>query len=331
MSEELLSQWLGKPKENKDPIGSFLDDTFGTAEPEPEVTPVEAAQEISEEHSDEATMMSEVEIRLNKAKLYQQLLSGNLFDVSDPVVDAVEAEYREFSSQKLQELLGMRPIETNISAFSEEEVYILKSLAANMASNAKIMASLPKQTQTTAKPTAKAPIAPIAPIKPVVVPSEPTLKVRSTPRGVGRPAGVKNPPKTESVAKPAGKPTTPAAKPSVADTKIQGIPADESVIVENGKKYSVRHNELIDAPAADADRLRAMTDNTTMVLSDGTWIGCTSPGRYVRLRKVPLKNQGHGPGAAPSLSNQQMEAVLAQQASMAGSGMVPGVSIWRQE
>lgn len=134
-----------------------------------------------------ARVLSEVEERLAKANCYRALLESKLFADGDELARMVEEEVREFVRDRLSYLMGMKtPVEpvAVASQFTEEEVQVLKTLAAKVmarpASPTIQPVELKKQEVSSKAPT--------------VVPT--VLAVPSSEkRGPGRPKGSKNRPK----------------------------------------------------------------------------------------------------------------------------------------
>jgi hypothetical protein len=78
-------------------------------------------------------IMSEAERRFEIAQYYKMLLQNSLFQNKTEASLKVEAEVRDFIRERLSVLLGVQPPKTSVdnisSAFSDEQIQVLKDLA----------------------------------------------------------------------------------------------------------------------------------------------------------------------------------------------------------
>jgi hypothetical protein len=108
-----------------------------------------AVEEFLQEQEPEAfdAQMSEAERRLEKAMYYRVLLNQQLFSENSDISSEIESELREFIKQRLGILLGMVPemkVSSVPSQFTDEEVTVLREVAAKLSKSPHLM---PKQKE----------------------------------------------------------------------------------------------------------------------------------------------------------------------------------------
>lgn len=78
----------------------------------------------------EMDLMTEARTRFAKAALYEQMITGQLFEGDDPVTLEVENEFKEFAEERLMVLLGMQAEKASKDvSFDSEQVEALRMLA----------------------------------------------------------------------------------------------------------------------------------------------------------------------------------------------------------
>lgn len=238
---------------------------------------VEAMAEAIEER--ESVTMSSAMIRLDKARLYEMLLKGDLFgdtDAHPTALKMVNSELKEFILFKLEVLLGMRQAGSSISPsspsapasfpFNEIEVQALKDIAAKLTHG---KSAEVKEVKTTPKSNQ---------IKPVSMPKKKEL----LPKPV---SGPKVPtPTAKTVSKPAQKtaakkPIPPQPKEEVEEElpeHLRGNPfqMDRATLMER-LKYSNKRTQVknpaaipMQDPSAQA---ATMMQNAIRTGGGGNW------------------------------------------------------------
>jgi hypothetical protein len=144
------------------------DEIFAYEEPEQiqeEASYEDTAEETIEENTDdEQDIVNNARTRLEQGRLYEMLINHNLFDGvnADPkAVSRVEKEIKEFITERLEILLGMRAEKERIerevgyqSPFNDVEVQALKMMAATVTKGASSKAEPTKTQQPIQKPSA---------------------------------------------------------------------------------------------------------------------------------------------------------------------------------
>lgn len=174
----------------------------------------------------EIDLMTEARTRFAKAALYEQMITGQLFEGDDPVTLEVENEFKEFAEERLMVLLGMHAekLNKNVQTFDAEQVEALKMLADKI-----LKRQVPVLAQAVQQP------------KPP--PPQPVAQLAAPKRGRGRPPGTKKevvapvsvPPRirenrTEHPASPQvfpieqTKQSDPPANPSLPDKRVVTLP-----------------------------------------------------------------------------------------------------------
>jgi hypothetical protein len=264
--------------------------------------------------------VSEVEKRLEKAFLYQQWTTGSLYDTRTDTAIEVEAEFKAFALQKLNELVGISLPQSVNSGFDENEVLVLKALAQKiikaptlLGQNAPKVEKAPKPApQRVQKQPPKAEPKPVA--KPV---GRPKLNRQSVPQEVAKP--------------PVAAPQVPQTKPPVAtqvplsNKKPQG-PAfykDGESVVEGNKQYTikwVRINSAVYGPAEEG-RMDRMPLKTCLLLKDGITVYKTEGDELYKIVKMDKTPKVRPVEAVPFPSIQGMETVTALAAGRAAAAV----------
>lgn len=87
---------------------------------------------VLEETKVQHALMHEARVRFAKASLYEQILSGSVFEGSnDPITAEVNAEFREFAQEKLCALLGIETEATKKSPKLDDEQVEILAIVAN--------------------------------------------------------------------------------------------------------------------------------------------------------------------------------------------------------
>ena len=251
---------------------------------------------------------AEAERRLSKAILYRQLIKGRFFDGDSELVLEVESELKEFVKKQYLVLsgAGVAPVVTQVveKDFSTEEITALKELAGRILKKPNLL-DAPKPPQLQPRPVSKPiPVAtPQVAKKPPVAPAKrPQLQTRKVPEDV---------PQSKPVAKPAAKPVQ---KPQQVRTPVLGkltVPADESVIEENGQKFKVHYVDMPNIDEfgiMDGGKIRKMADKGTCILSNGIQV-FKDGGMVQKVIKSALTNNVDIPGRLPWPTNDQLSVM----------------------
>jgi hypothetical protein len=219
---------------------------------EPEDT---SNEDVCQENDNEIT---EAEIRIEKAALYKQFVSGVIFSGSGQIVEEVTKEFRDFARQQYLYLLGVkdRPIPVQ-DIFSKDEIQVLKTLAEKVLGNPKILqAKQPPQIKPAPPKLQLKPIEPKPPeetIKSIV--RKPTLVTRKIEEAVIVPKLSSKPETKKTPAKPSSKPLE--------------VPAHDAIVEEGGRKYRVHHLPMSDVDEygiVNGHKVRKMIDGQTILL-----------------------------------------------------------------
>lgn len=112
-------------------------DRYGVQEVIDEIDEVVQPEEEYEEEEDFGDL-SDVEIRLEEANCYKALLSNSLFEEPlSPIARRVERRIRSFIHTELKTLLGIEVVKVEPKLFSNDELQVLKALAAKVLSKNK--------------------------------------------------------------------------------------------------------------------------------------------------------------------------------------------------
>jgi hypothetical protein len=269
--------------------------------------------------------ITEVELRLAKAHLYNQIISSPLFEGEGEVVQEVEEEFQSFARKQLQTLLGIAaPAEQPVvqqaqPQFSDEEVVILRRLIERVSQSPKVLEPVKPQVRAKPQPAAPAPKpTPIprpapAPAK-APKPARPTLKVRKVPEEV--PQKVKPAPAQKQTTAPAPKP------PQQVNPRV--IPADGSTIEENGKKFLIKYVQMhaIDEfGLMDGAKIRKLGNKQGCVLSNGIQVFRDGE-TYTKVLRTVLTSNEHTPQHKPFPSRKALEKITESAANRA-TGKLP--------
>jgi hypothetical protein len=287
----------------------------------PEDAPVAVYQEneVSEEVNTAIVEMSEVEKRLQKAVLYQQWASGNLYDQKTPSTIEVEAEFREFALSQLNKLIGIKQQEPEVkSSFDEQEIVALKTLAQMVINNPSLLGGKkqvkePARVQQTAVKQAVT--------KPRSEPVKPAAKP------VGRPKLIKQEVPQEIVVKPApiAQPAQIRQSPQPQQTRpVSNQPAkrgpqfykDGEQVEEGGKKYEIKWS-LTRAGAygpAEEIRLNNMPQKTCLLLKDGMTVYKTEGDQIFKVIKMDKTPKLRPEEAVPFPRNMTIATIAAAEA-----------------
>jgi len=293
---------------------------------------VEQATYVVEEDSEEDEQneiidaeLTEAEIRLSKAQLYKQFITGSIFDGNGAGVKEVSDEFRDFARRQLQILLGVTP-KVDQSQFTEDEVKVLKIFTNRILQNPKLLQDKPaKQPQTpqlqprpVSKPVPVVQAPP--PPKPVIQPpKKPQLRSRQVPEEVqSKPAQAK-PPKTRLKLS-----EQPIAK-TLANPPKMAVPENGSVVEENGRHYRIRYSDMPNIDefgVMDGGKIRMLGNGESCILSNGIQVFKTGNevSKVLRTAFAPNTNV---PGKTPFPSNEQMAAITANQAVQAAGRLPP--------
>lgn len=194
----------------------------------------------------EMDLMTEARTRFAKAALYEQMITGQLFEGDDPVTLEVENEFKEFAEERLMVLLGMQAekLHKNLATFDAEQVEALKMLADKI---------LKRQLTLQASPLTKP------------LPPPPTVQLAPPKRGRGRPPGANKkttpPPvsfqRTQFTRPPAITPTSIAPSP-VMDPPANTNQEKKTITLPNGQikevsvsKGQVKGSAVLPMPSPD--------------------------------------------------------------------------------
>lgn len=244
-------QWNISSEE--DPIEELSDDElpqdppgYVPSGPEPE-TPeldIEAVagcvySEESEEEND-AVALTDANLRIEQGRLYQMLMTADIFgnlDCDEKAIKNVQRELRRFAKDRMEVMLGMKkPTEqsTNIvsSPFNHLEVEVLKTLAAKL-SGGNTQKADPKPAKSNTLNSI----------------SSGANKSKNTVKAALQNLGVppRKPP-TKGTAKPAA-PASAVLDPNLANKKIEDMSYDEK-LAYNSQKSAVYDKNKISNPEA---------------------------------------------------------------------------------
>jgi hypothetical protein len=333
-----------------DPIIRDTLERMGVENPEPiniqyTPAPVYEQEEVEEpeyqeeevERLPEDNEISEAELRLEKAALYKQFVSGDIFSGSGPIIDEVTQEFRDFARQQYLFLLGVKnkPILAQ-EIFTDQEIQVLKTLASKVLNSPKLLQ--PKENKVEKpKPTKLQPKV-IQPEPEVVrqVVRKPTLMVRNAeePTVQAKPKPIVSNTKPSTV-----KPPKNAKNTNVSTEKV---PPNNEVIEENGKKVRVHH-----LPMANLDeygpingaRVRKMSDGQSIflkssspdqlggILENNIQIYKTNGGIY-KIIKTPIVDTEANkkiPGYIPFPDNGAFSAITTQTATNVAARIKNGI------
>jgi hypothetical protein len=311
-AEQIMQEYGFETAPVQEPESLLPDDgTYPEPGPEPdsaiedlETRPVEEATELDNE-------FAEAERRLSKAILYRELIKGHFFNGDSELVLEVEAELKDFVKKQYLILSGAGPAPVVTSEvekdFSPDEITALRELANRILKTPKLL-DAPKAPQLQPKPVPKqvAPVPPAPAKKPPVAPAKrPQLQTRKVPEEV-----VQAKPTVKPAPKPAQK-TQQVKKPIPTGPVTLTLPAEKSVIEENGQQYKVHYVDMPNIDEfgiMDGGKIRKMADKATCLLSNG--IQVFKDGALIRkVIKSALTSNTNIPGRIPFPSNDQMSTI----------------------
>jgi hypothetical protein len=280
-----------------------------------EVAPESIDEEIVVEDA-AVPEMSEVEKRLQKAVLYQQWASGNLYDQKTQSTVEVEGEFREFALNQLNKLIGIQQdAAVKSDLFDDAEVAALKGLAQMVIKNPALIGGK-KAVQETAKPVAKAPIKVVKKVEPIKVtpkPAEkPKLRRQEVPQEIAQqPTVVKKPviiqPKTQQLVG------------SMVQSKGPRCPQfyqDGTTVEEGGKTYSIKWAQTSAEAYGPAEEIRLtnMKPKTCLLLKDGMTVYRTEGDEFFKIVKMDKTPRVRPVEAVPFPSNMTFATMAASEA-----------------
>ena len=326
-------------------MGLGPDPSEGYAEPAVEVeavdepqgtslSPADAEEPVSYQEFDEE--LSEAELRLAKAALYRQFLSGPLFDGDSEIIRQVEKEFRDFARQCMARLLGVQEGSSESSPhklFTDDEVTVLKAVVKKMVQTV----STKKTNTASARVEVRQPASPPVQKKNEKSEKNAGLRVRPAPEGVlkrGRPAhdspGLTRrppapaqtpqphrPPQVRTMAPQAAPPTPPKNPPWTSAT----VPEDQTLLEENGRKYRIRWRQIPSSnfgPAAERI-LEKLQPDQAVLLPNGVWVKKTVGEELYSIIKQDLTPEPSSSARIPMPDKAGMEAMTALQTARAVS------------
>jgi hypothetical protein len=203
--------------------------------------------------------LSETEKKFAKYGFYRLLVTQPFFDNEDPIAQEVEQEMRGFVQGRMNSLLGGDGgIEAPVG-FLPDEVAALKTLAQSVIAQG---TPRPRQTRPAAPPPPRRPPPPQQPTRraPVVAAPRPPARPQMAPRPQ-RPAAPPPPrrpppqyrppqlarrppePPPQRRQQPQQRPQSQQQRQPPPPRGRAGVPADESVVEENGRKVKIRYRE----------------------------------------------------------------------------------------
>lgn len=216
----------------------------------------EAVQDIMETSPlPEDTELSDVEYRLEKAQFYKMLLNYRLIDSDSNAAGEVEGEIQDFVRERLRILMGLAPakepqiglgeisdLAAQLQRFSDEEVEVLKAVAARVLKKPELAG----QPQPKSPPTIKPALAP----PPKAQPKIRSLPEQQAPRGRGRPRKTPCEKCGQMVCvcakgKPVPTEAVEAVKKETKNGEIQTLPDGTRIVEAHGRRYKlVKKNVL---------------------------------------------------------------------------------------
>ena len=289
--------------------------------------PLVSAQELSDSQVD--AKFSEAETRLEKAMLYRQWITGDLFDGDSDAVREVTVEFQGFAQLQLRKLLGIEQEVQEVvvkSDFTPQETLILKSLAVSILNNPKLT---PKKTEST--PVVVRRPAPVA-VTAKMPAKKPQLKQRKMPQEMQVEAP--EPPKPTPVAqtpKPAPQklvaPTTaPKVEGALSDKVKASLPQKskapeppDQIFQENGRTYKAAWVPMNPGEYGPVEKQRIdnMKPETYITLRNGMQVVKTIEGETFKVINKDQTPRKPEPGATPFPSIGQMDYITAQIAGQA--------------
>jgi hypothetical protein len=254
--------------------------------------------------------LDEVEIRLAKAQLYRQFISGNIFDGGGAAVEEVEKEFQTFARQRLQVLIGIATVKKPITLpFDEDEIKVLKVLINGIKSRILKNPTLVEPKNT--KPPKLKPVItqtePFVEKQVVAVPNKkPQLKIRQVPDEVPR-----------QTKKPVIKKDVTGVKSVTQVLNRTQVPVDGSVVEENGEKFTIKYVGMPDIDEfgrMDGEMVRRLGNKQTTVLSNNIQVFKDGENvfKVLKTKITPVQNIL---GRTPFPTREQTESISTQTAT----------------
>lgn len=293
--------------------------------------PLVSAQELSDSQVD--AKFSEAETRLEKAMLYRQWITGDLFDGDSDAVREVTTEFQGFAQQQLRKLLGIEQEVQEVvvkSYFSPQEILILKTLAGQILNNPKLA---PKKQENTQTPTlvAQKP-APVA-VTAKLPAKKPQLKQRKVPQEMQ--VAAPEPPKPAPVApvvkpapqKPVVNSSAPAKPEGALSDKVKASLPQKSkapegpdqVFQQDGRTYKATWVPMNPGEYGPVEKQRIdnMKPETYITLRNNIQVVKTIEGETFKVINKDTTPRKPEKGAVPFPDLGQMAYITAQNAGAA--------------
>lgn len=235
---------------------------------------------------DDQPLMEDVEQRLEIAMYYRTLLAGSFFDSVSVAGEIVEKELKEFVRTRLRNLMGISTITSTgeiSSPFNSDEIETLKKFIPLVDTEEKLFTIKQLVDKILARPQLLKKEAPTV-NKPTVQTAQPTLKKKQGPTPI---TSMKKEPK--------------AKEPPKQTQKQQNAVKDAPKFIEvNGQKYQLGRDK----------------DGQQIYIKDGLKFILTQNDAGEYYFKSISKQKGNRQ-RYPTLTNEQMTSITAQQASQA--------------
>jgi hypothetical protein len=250
VSEDEEPQELSDDELPKDPIG------YVPSAPEVEMDMLAVVDELvseEEEEQDDSAILTNARLRLEQGKLYEMLMTSNIFEGfegDDQAIKNVHRELKRFAKDRMEVMLGMKQPEQQLPTkgqFSTLEVNVLKTLAAKLSGGQTTSLVKAEVSKTnTLKPISVAPKSNKALLKEVVTKSapkpQPKQEAKAAPKAPTQPS----------------KSTTPQVDPKLAAMKIEDMTYDQKIEYNRQKsalyqsRKTVKIEGAIPMPSSEA-------------------------------------------------------------------------------
>jgi hypothetical protein len=284
----------------------------------PEDARLETQDAINEAHEEVYDgAMSAIQLRLEKANLYQQWIKGDLYDLKTQSTVEVEEEFKAFALKQLNRLIGLESTDPAVEpqhTFSDLEIKALQLLAQAIIKNPKFNHTNDTAVGVTAPVSKKLPGRPAKAVsKPLAPPQKPVLKKKAVPKDIA-------PTQLHQVAT---KPMAPTAVHSAVRPTTNPHSAffanDGEIFKENGKTFEVKwvptnSNEY---GPSEGPRMEAMAPETTLKLKNGISVYRTVGMEFYKIIKMDKSPKVKPTNALPFPSVAQMGQVTAMAAARA--------------
>ena len=295
-----------------DTVGAESEGVSYTQEPQQEI---EVIEELTDTQVD--IKFSEAETRLEKAMLYRQWITGDLFDGDSEAVREVTSEFQGFAQVQLRKLLGIEVEKQDViikSDFTEQETLILKTLANQILSNPKLT---PKKPNTAVAVQVKPAV--VVPQPKPLPPKKPQLRTRKIPQEIAT--------QQQPVAQPAPKPAVVAPKPPVQQkpqptqqqAKKPVVRAQDEVFEENGRTYKAKWVPMSagEYGPVEKQRIDTMRPETVITLRNGLQVVKNIQGDIFKVINQDQTPKKPVDGAVPFPTLGQMAYLTAAAAGQA--------------